>query len=43
MCIRDSPKIGEPILQSLKGGLQFVFNSKAVFGALSLNMIAVVF
>ncbi len=38
-----NPKIGEPILQSLKGGLQFVFNSKAIFGALSLDMIAVLF
>lgn len=38
-----NPKIGEPILQSLKDGLGFVFNSKAVFGALSLDMIAVLF
>jgi MFS family permease len=36
-------KIGEPILQSLKDGLKFVFNSKAVFGALTLDMIAVLF
>ena len=38
-----NPKIGEPIMQSLKDGLQFVFNSKAVFGALTLDMIAVLF
>ena len=38
-----NPKIGEPILQSLKEGLQFVFNSKAIFGALTLDMIAVLF
>ena len=38
-----NPKIGEPIIQSLKDGLQFVFNSKAVFGALTLDMIAVLF
>lgn len=36
-------KIGEPILQSLKEGIQFVKNSKAVLGALSLDMIAVLF
>ncbi|GMN09602.1 nickel resistance MFS transporter NreB [Croceitalea sp. MTPC9] len=38
-----NPKIGEPVLQSLKDGLKFVFNSKAVFGALTLDMIAVLF
>lgn len=38
-----NPKIGEPIIQSLKEGLRFVFNSKAVFGALTLDMIAVLF
>jgi len=38
-----NPKIGEHILQSLKEGLQFVFNSKAIFGALTLDMIAVLF
>ena len=36
-------KIGEPILQSLKEGIHFVKNSKAVLGALSLDMIAVLF
>ena len=38
-----NPKIGEPIFQSLKEGLDFVFNSKAVRGALTLDMIAVLF
>jgi len=38
-----NPKIGEPIFQSLKEGLKFVFNSKAIFGALTLDMIAVLF
>jgi len=38
-----NPKIGEPILQSLKEGLKFVFNTKAIFGALTLDMIAVLF
>ncbi len=38
-----NPKIGEPVLQSLREGLRFVFNSKAVFGALTLDMIAVLF
>lgn len=38
-----NPKIGEPVFQSLKDGLKFVFNSKAVFGALTLDMVAVLF
>lgn len=38
-----NPKIGQPIFQSLKEGLKFVFGSKAVFGALTLDMIAVLF
>ena len=38
-----NPKLGEPIFQSLKDGLRFVFGSKAVFGALTLDMIAVLF
>jgi len=36
-------KIGEPIMQSLKEGLRFVFNSKAIFGAITLDMVAVLF
>lgn len=38
-----NPKIGEPIFQSLKDGLKFVFSSTAIFGALTLDMIAVLF
>jgi MFS family permease len=38
-----NPKIGEPVFQSLREGLRFVFNSKAIFGALTLDMIAVLF
>lgn len=38
-----NPKIGEPVFQSLKEGLKFVFNSKSVFGALTLDMVAVLF
>ena len=36
-------KIGEPIMQSLKVGVQFVFQNKAILGALTLDMIAVLF
>ncbi len=38
-----NPKIGEPVMQSLKEGLHFVFKTKAVLGALTLDMIAVLF
>ncbi len=38
-----NPKLGEPIAQSLKDGLRFVFRTKAIFGALTLDMIAVLF
>lgn len=38
-----NPKIGEPVLQSLKEGLQFVFKNKTILGALSLDMFAVLF
>lgn len=38
-----NPKIGEPVFQSLKDGLQFVFGSTAILGALTLDMIAVLF
>ncbi|WP_370174192.1 MFS transporter [Leeuwenhoekiella palythoae] len=38
-----NPKIGEPVMQSLKEGILFVRNSKAVLGALTLDMIAVLF
>jgi len=35
--------VGEPMMQSLKAGVQFVFKNKAILGALSLDMIAVLF
>ena len=38
-----NPKIGEPILQSLKEGVKFVYHSKAILGAITLDMIAVLF
>ena len=38
-----NPNIGEPVLESLKQGVQFVFKTKAILGALSLDMIAVLF
>lgn len=38
-----NPKIGEPVIQSLKDGLRFVYKSHAIFGALTLDMIAVLF
>jgi len=36
-------KVGEPIWQSLSTGVKFVFQSKAILGALTLDMIAVLF
>ena len=36
-------KIGEPIMESLKEGVKFVFHNKTILGALSLDMIAVLF
>lgn len=38
-----NPKIGEPVMQSLKEGVKFVFQTKAILGALTLDMIAVLF
>ena len=38
-----NPKIGEPVMESLKEGLRFVFKTKAVLGALTLDMVAVLF
>lgn len=38
-----NPKLGEPVLKSLKDGLKFVFNSQAISGALTIDMIAVLF
>ena len=36
-------KIGEPVIESLKEGIQFVRNSKVILGALTLDMISVLF
>ena len=36
-------KIGEPVIQSLKVGIRFVFQNKAILGALTIDMIAVLF
>lgn len=36
-------KIGEPITESLKAGLQFVFQNKIILNALSIDMFAVLF
>ena len=38
-----NPKIGEPVIQSLKEGVKFVYQSKAILGAISLDMVAVLF
>ena len=38
-----NPKIGEPILQSLKQGVRFVFTNKTILSAVSLDMFAVLF
>ncbi len=38
-----NPKIGEPVLESLKAGVQYVFKTKAILGALTLDMVAVLF
>lgn len=38
-----NPKIGEPIIQSLKEGIRFVYKTKAILGALTLDMVAVLF
>ncbi|RCS26065.1 MFS transporter [Polaribacter sp. WD7] len=36
-------KIGEPMMQSLKAGVRFVFKTKEILGVLTLDMIAVLF
>ncbi|MDX1472291.1 MAG: MFS transporter [Flavobacteriaceae bacterium] len=38
-----NPKIGEPVMQSLKEGIRFVYKTKAILGAITLDMIAVLF
>jgi MFS family permease len=46
-CIKKKPvlnnKIGEPMAESLKAGVLFVFKNKAILGVLTLDMIAVLF
>lgn len=36
-------KIGEPVFQSLREGVKFVWNKKIILGAITLDMIAVLF
>ncbi|WP_121665336.1 MFS transporter [Mesonia aquimarina] len=38
-----NPKIGENVFKSLREGVQFVFSKKVILGALTLDMIAVLF
>ena len=38
-----NPKIGEPILKSLKAGISFVYKTKAILVAITLDMVAVLF
>ncbi|MEH6680193.1 MAG: MFS transporter [Sediminicola sp.] len=38
-----NPKIGESVFTSLKEGVQYVFRTKSILGALTLDMIAVLF
>lgn len=38
-----NPKIGEPVMKSLKEGVKFVWNTKVILGAITLDMIAVLF
>ena len=38
-----NPKIGEPIMDSLKAGLSFVFKTKIILVAITLDMVSVLF
>ncbi|WP_445954986.1 MFS transporter [Yeosuana sp.] len=38
-----NPKIGEPVIESLKEGVRFVFKTKVILGAMTLDMVAVLF
>lgn len=38
-----NPKIGEPVIESLKEGVRYVFKTKAILGAMTLDMVAVLF
>lgn len=38
-----NPKIGEPVWNSLREGVKFVWNTKVILGAITLDMVAVLF
>lgn len=38
-----NPKIGEPVMKSLREGIHFVYKTKAILGAITLDMISVLF
>src|SRR5690554_2880237 len=38
-----NPNIGEPVIKSLKEGLKFVLGTKIILGAITLDMVAVLF
>lgn len=38
-----NPKIGEPVIKSLKEGIKFVWSTKVILGAITLDMFAVLF
>ncbi|MCK0148110.1 MFS transporter [Arenibacter sp. F26102] len=38
-----NPNIGEPVIKSLKEGVKFVFGTKIILGAITLDMVAVLF
>jgi MFS family permease len=38
-----NPKKGEPVFRSLKQGVKFVFKTKAILGAITLDMVSVLF
>lgn len=38
-----NPKIGEPVMKSLKEGVHYVFSTKIILGAIALDMFAVLF
>jgi MFS family permease len=38
-----NPKIGEPVMEILKEGIKFVYTNKSILGALTLDMVAVLF
>ena len=38
-----NPKLGEPVIKSLKEGINFVFKNKTILNAISLDMFAVLF